>query len=38
MGNVGKVCEWSGVAMWERCVSEVRRQGGKGGKIVRWHS
>ena len=33
-----KVCEWSGVAMWERCVSGVRWQGGKGGRIVRWHS
>ena len=35
---MGKVCEWSGVAMWERCVSGVRTQGGKGGRIVRWHS
>ena len=24
--------------MWERCVSEVRWQGGKGGRIVRWLS
>ena len=35
---MGKVCEWSGVAMWERCVSGARWQGGKGGRIVRWHS
>ena len=34
---MGKVCEWSGVAMWERCVSGARWQGGKGGRIVRWH-
>ena len=31
------MCEWSGVARWERCVSGVRWQGGKGGRIVRWH-
>ena len=30
---MGKVCEWSGVAMWERCVSGARWQ---GGRIVRW--
>ena len=30
--------ELSGVARWERCVSEVRWQGGKGGRIVRQHS
>ena len=29
---MGKMCEWNGVAMWERCVSEARWQGGKGGK------
>ena len=28
------MCELSGVAMWERCVSGVRWQGGKGGRIV----
>ena len=35
---MGKVCEWSGVARWERYVSGVRWQDGKGGRIVRWHS
>ena len=34
---MGKVCEWSGVAMWERCVSGARWQGGEGGRIMRWH-
>ena len=29
--------EWSGVAKWERCVSGAGWQGGKGGRIVRWH-
>ena len=31
---MGQVCEWSGVARWERCVSGVRWQGGTGGRIV----
>ena len=31
---MGKVCEWSGEAMWKRCMSEVRWQGGKGWRIV----
>ena len=31
---MGKVCECNGVAMWERCVSGARWQ---GGRIVRWH-
>ena len=31
------MCEWSGVAMWERCASGVRWQGEKGGRIVRRH-
>ena len=31
------MCELSRVAMWERCVSEVRWQGGRGGRILRWH-
>ena len=35
---MGKACELSGVARWERCVGGVRWQGGKGGRIVRWHS
>ena len=34
---MGKVCDWSWVAMWERCVSGARWQGGKGGRIVKWH-
>ena len=29
--------EWSEVARWERCVSGVRWQGGKDGRIVRCH-
>ena len=42
-----KVCEWSGVPMWERCVggfrwqeekggSIVRGQGRRGGNVIRW--
>ena len=31
------MCELSWVASWERCVSGVRCQGGKGGRIARWH-
>ena len=31
------MCDWSGVAMWERCVTGVRWQGGKEGRIVRWY-
>ena len=31
---MGKVCDWSGVAMWERCVSGARWQGGKGVLIA----
>ena len=33
---MGKVCEWSRVLVWERCVSGVRWQGRKGERIVRW--
>ena len=29
--------EWSEVARWEKCVSGVRWQDGKGGRIVRCH-
>ena len=29
--------EWSEVARWERCVHGMRRQRGKGGRIVRWN-
>ena len=34
---MGKVCEWSEMAMWEMCVSGARWQGGEGGRIVRWY-
>ena len=31
------MCELSWVTSWERCVSGVRCQDGKGGRIARWH-
>ena len=31
------MCELSWVTRWERCVSGVKCQGGKGGRIVMWH-
>ena len=30
--------ESSELRRWERCVSGLRWQGGKGGRIVRWNS
>ena len=32
---MGKVYDWSEVKKWERCVSGVRWQVGKGGRIMR---
>ena len=29
--------DWSGVTRWERCVSRVRKQVGKGRRIMRWY-
>ena len=36
-GELGK-WESSELGRWERCMSGVRWQGGKGGRIVSWHS
>ena len=36
-GKMEMMCEWIEVERWERCMSGVRCQGGKGGRIVRWH-
>ena len=33
---MGKVYDWSEATRRERCVSRVRRQAGKGGRIMRW--
>ena len=36
VGKVGKVYDLSEVTRWERCMGGVRRQVGKGERIMRW--